>query len=150
MTNFSIHPIPRTWNVQCEYCKTWNNIHESDIMRKARRLCINRDIFPSLVFADLDWYDHAKTDELGQLQFLLKIHDQTDCHCLDRVKAHVEAHLTDTEPPEPATPNPLSAPVTRSTTPPTQSHANPLIMAQRLAQLHQHTSLPASPSTPAH
>lgn len=102
--------FPKTWGVECEYCKTWDNAHETEVLRKAAHLCTENKYFPQFVQAELDCMDHSKMDKVGQMQFLLKIHRDSGCTCLDHLfEPILEATKIDFDP------KALRAILTRST-----------------------------------
>lgn len=92
MEKVEIEEIPTQWGPACEYCKAmakWGSTHEDEIMSKARKIC-NNPLFPEIVYAGLDTLDHAKATPTEQLRYLLKMHDRTNCGCLDKITEEVQ------------------------------------------------------------
>lgn len=108
---------PKLWGIECQYCLDWDNIHEKEIMAKARRLCTKNKHFPDFVQASLDLADHSKMDKAGQMRFLLKIHTESGCDCLDHLIERVD-QATKIQ----FDPRDLRAILTRSTSVPSTGH----------------------------
>jgi len=87
--------IPELWGPSCQYCKTqrqWGEDHETEIMRRARKLCAN-PLFPEIVYSGLDLLDHAHATPKDQIRLLVKLHDRTNCECLDKIAAEVDRRV---------------------------------------------------------
>ena len=86
----------------CNYCQTWTNAHDKEVLRKARKLCTN-PLFEHFANAELDWADHAKLNEIGQIRFLQNVHDRSGCSCHVDLEATVSERLYEDQQSDPHT-----------------------------------------------
>ena len=98
-----ILPIPTLFRDLCSYCNSqqvWQADHESEIMRKAKKLCQNpENHFADTAYSCLDFLDHAHCTPTEQFHTLTTIHDATGCTCLHPLETQIAERLTHTDPP---------------------------------------------------
>lgn len=95
-----ILPIPTLFRDSCNYCNSVafaGSDHESEIMRKARKLCRNpNNHFPDVVYSCLDFLDHAHCTPTEQFHTLTTIHDAIGCTCLEPLVTDISTRLSPT------------------------------------------------------
>lgn len=95
-----ILPIPTLFRDSCNYCNSVafaGSDHESEIMRKARKLCRNpNNHFPDVVYSCLDFLDHAHCTPTEQFHTLTTIHDAIGCNCLEPLVTDISTRLSPT------------------------------------------------------
>lgn len=84
--------VPKLWYIECKYCqdqRSWGKDHESELRRKAAKLCKfpNDSHFPEFLESYLDRVDHANLAPLRQIEILTAIHAETGCTCLDDLES---------------------------------------------------------------